>query len=422
MTAPVSHVPLDAGLDGAEGVGSGDELRNHRPLDTGCPRPLSVIRASGVAVGPTRALLEGLVPAGGSVSLLAEYGRSRTYGSCSLWQRAATSQTLVRIVVKGLQPAATYHFRLVVKTPAGTAFGADRTFRTLASGHISQGVKVGSVAVGGMSRVAALTLIARPLTSPLRMSFDGAFWQVTRTHIGARIDSARAVAVALKASPDQLLAAAKVSVDRARLQAYLIRLKRRWNHSNLVGGVRLVGTRAVVIRAKNALEVNTHRMSTLISKELTTGDQQVLQLAVKTVAATSAPSQKAVIVRLGPQTLTAYLNGRPVLTTPITSGRSALPTPIGSYHVIFRASPFVFHSPWPPGNPYWYPPTPVTWAMDFVGGDFLHDDPGEPTGAYGAGSEYGPYASHGCVHVPHDGMAFLYNWLPVGAPVIVAQQ
>jgi hypothetical protein len=89
--------------------------------------------------------------------------------------------------------------------------------------------------------------------------------------------------------------------------------------------------------------------------------------------------------------------------------------------VIFRASPFVFHSPWPRSSPFWYPPTPVTWAMDFFNGDFLHDDPGEPSDAFGTGSEYGPYASHGCVHVPHDVMAFLYRWLPVGAQVVVAQ-
>ena len=63
----------------------------------------------------------------------------------------------------------------------------------------------------------------------------------------------------------------------------------------------------------------------------------------------------------------------------------------------------------------------MTWAMYFYDNDFLHDDPAEPSSAYGAGSEYGPYASHGCVHVPHDAMAFLYDWLPVGAPVIVSQ-
>jgi lipoprotein-anchoring transpeptidase ErfK/SrfK len=59
--------------------------------------------------------------------------------------------------------------------------------------------------------------------------------------------------------------------------------------------------------------------------------------------------------------------------------------------------------------------------MEFYNGDFIHDDPGEPSTAFGSNSQAGYFASHGCVHVPHDVMAFLYNWLPVGAPLIVAQ-
>jgi hypothetical protein len=59
--------------------------------------------------------------------------------------------------------------------------------------------------------------------------------------------------------------------------------------------------------------------------------------------------------------------------------------------------------------------------MYFYDNDFLHDDPAEPSSAFGAGSNYGGYASHGCVHVPHDAMAFLWSWLPVGATVIVSQ-
>jgi lipoprotein-anchoring transpeptidase ErfK/SrfK len=59
--------------------------------------------------------------------------------------------------------------------------------------------------------------------------------------------------------------------------------------------------------------------------------------------------------------------------------------------------------------------------MEFYDGDFLHDDPGEPDSEFGADSQNGYFASHGCVHIPHSVMSFLYNWLPVGAPVIVAE-
>ena len=131
---------------------------------------------------------------------------------------------------------------------------------------------------------------------------------------------------------------------------------------------------------------------------------------------------KAVVVRLGSQTLTAYLNGKPVLTTPVTTGRTALPTPVGNYHIIFRSSPFVFHSPWPPGSPYWYPPTPVNWAMDFFDGDFLHDDPGEPTSAFGKGvPSTGPTRATAASMSPTRSWRSSTAGCRSGAQVVVAQ-
>ncbi len=162
-------------------------------------------------------------------------------------------------------------------------------------------------------------------------------------------------------------------------------------------------------------------MISAIRTALKTGLDERLRLIVNTATSGNTKPTKVVVVRLASQTLTAYLNGKKVVSAPVTTGRPALPTPVGSYHIIFRQSPFTFYSPWPPGSPYWYPPTPVNWAMDFFDGDFLHNDPGEPGNAFGTGSEYGPYASHGCVHVPDSVMSFLYNWLPVGSQVIVAE-
>lgn len=379
--------------------------------------------ASGVAVGATKALIGGFVPTGGPVWLLVEYGRGPSYGSCSAWQRNVAAETVARIQLKGLQPSATYHFRLVAKTAAATVFGTDRTFETLAGGHIPQGVEIGTIAVGGMNRAAAIAQLNRPLASPLRLDYAGAFWHVTRAQAGARVDSAHAVATALTAAPGEALPATSLSIDQTRLNAFLAKLNRRWGRAARPATVKLVGTHAVVEPARPGTTLDTRRTAALIESALESGARELLSLAVEPDPEPAGPTkpEKAVVVRLGSQTLTAYLNGKPVLTAPVTTGRPALPTPIGSYFVHFRASPYTFISPWPVGSAYYYPPAPVTWAMLFYNGDFLHDDPAEPSDAFGAGSNLGPYASHGCVHVPHDAMAFLYNWLPVGAPVIVSQ-
>ncbi|HXH98047.1 MAG TPA: L,D-transpeptidase, partial [Gaiellaceae bacterium] len=184
--------------------------------------------------------------------------------------------------------------------------------------------------------------------------------------------------------------------------------------------VHLVGDRAVVAPAKPGIRLAPMHARSAVAAYLEHGSRTVLHLPTRAAPAPRT-GEKAVVIRLESQSLTAYKNGKLVLRTPVTTGRLALPTPVGSYAIQSRHSPYTFISPWPQGSPFYYPPTPVTWAMYFYDNDFLHDDPAEPLSAYGKGSQNGPYASHGCVHVPHDAMAFLYNWLPIGAKVIVSQ-
>ena len=381
---------------------------------------------NGIAVGPTKAAIGAVVSTGAGSQAVIRYGRSSTYMVCGPVQRLGTGSLSGRVsmLLRELQPDTVYHFRLVARTAAGVVAGPERTFRTLAAGLVPQGVEVGSVPVGGKSRSQARALLTRTVAAPLRMSYAGAFWQVSRAKAGARVDLSGVLAAALTATPRQVLPVLEVKVDHVRLRSYVASLARRWGRIAATPAVRLVGTHALVTAAKRGVHVDVAKTAAMIAGELATGATGVVSLPVKQpLAATSAgtPQQKAVVIRLGSQTLTAYLDGKPVLETPITTGRPALPTPIGSYYIHFRASPYTFTSPWPPGSPYWYPPTPVTWAMFFFDGDFLHNDPGEPSSAYGAGSEYGPYASHGCVHVPYSTMSFLYNWLPVGATVIVSK-
>ena len=146
----------------------------------------------------------------------------------------------------------------------------------------------------------------------------------------------------------------------------------------------------------------------------------LLPLEVAVRAADPGPGQ-VIVIRLAAQTLTAYLNGTQVLETPVTTGRKGLRTPLGIDTIRWEESPYLFISPWPIGNPYYYPPSEVTWVLHFLsGGYFIHDAPWEPNSAFGPGSQNGPYASHGCVQVPHTAMQFLWGWTKMGATVVIA--
>jgi lipoprotein-anchoring transpeptidase ErfK/SrfK len=132
------------------------------------------------------------------------------------------------------------------------------------------------------------------------------------------------------------------------------------------------------------------------------------------------PAGHVIALDLTAQEIVFYDNGCAVRAATVTTGRPALPTPTGTFSVFTKFSPFVFHSPWPPGSPYWYPTSPVGYAMEFArGGYFLHDAPWEPASEYGPGSQNGSGASHGCVHIPAPDMAWAYGWAQIGTPVIV---
>ena len=376
-------------------------------------------------VGSTAARLQGILdPGGQQLEWFFEYGPTDLYGACTapITLVAGAAAGPVAAPLAGLASSTTYHFRLVALSTDGTSgvAGADTTVTTLPTGEIAQAVTVDGVAVGGLNSALAAQALHRLLAAPARLQLDRLRWSVPRSELGAKLDVAGAVAAALQSPPGQATAA-PINVDRARLHRYLAFADRRYGLQR-PAVVQLVRGRAVVQRARPGIAINIRRAASRAVVYLEALRSTWLRLPARRTAPpkSSGPSAKAVVIRLEAQTLTAYLNGKPILHTPVTTGRPALPTPVGSYQIEAAYSPFTFHSPWPPGSPFWYPPTPVTWAMPFYNGDFLHDDPGEPTSAFGKGSEDGPYASHGCVHVPHGTMAFLFHWLPIGATVIVA--
>ena len=126
---------------------------------------------------------------------------------------------------------------------------------------------------------------------------------------------------------------------------------------------------------------------------------------------------KLIVISLSRQVLTAYQDGTVVLTTFVATGRPQLPTPPGVYQIFHRYSPYKFISPWPYGSPYWYPSAWTSFAMEFIGGGyFIHDAPWRSW--YGPGSNL-YNGTHGCVNVPYNSMAFLWNWAPIGTTVVV---
>jgi L,D-transpeptidase catalytic domain len=136
-------------------------------------------------------------------------------------------------------------------------------------------------------------------------------------------------------------------------------------------------------------------------------------------------SGRVVIVSLREQTARFYENGKLVYWSYVTTGRPEKPSPPGLHYAMEKLYHTEFKSGDPVGSALWYAPTPINYAILYANyGFFLHDAWWRYK--FGPGSNlphWDPLAfdggSHGCVNFPEDNMAWTYNWVPIGAPIVV---
>jgi hypothetical protein len=137
---------------------------------------------------------------------------------------------------------------------------------------------------------------------------------------------------------------------------------------------------------------------------------------------------KTVVVSLSEQAMRIYNNGKLVNSMQVTTGRPTKPSPPGVWWIENKQSPTVFKSSEPKGSLYWYPDTPITYAMLYhSGGYFIHEswwrsDYGPNTQfphADASGDSYSFDGSHGCINITKDNARWLYDFVNVGTHVIV---
>ena len=107
--------------------------------------------------------------------------------------------------------------------------------------------------------------------------------------------------------------------------------------------------------------------------------------------------------------LTAWDADMPILTTLIRSGREGWRTPTGTFRT-FRKVERDDMTLLDPSDPdYYYTPN-VPWVMYFLEGGFaLHGAVWDDM--------WGTPTSHGCINIPVDIAAFLYEWADLGTLV-----
>ena len=129
--------------------------------------------------------------------------------------------------------------------------------------------------------------------------------------------------------------------------------------------------------------------------------------------------KQVLVVSLAEQAMRVYQNGKLINSYHVTTGRQELPSLPGVWSVLDRRSPVIFSAAEPKGSPYWFPDTPISYAILYhFGGYYVHDAPWRAN--FGPGTQF-PHqdasgttaynfdGSHGCINLQESDAGWVYN-------------
>jgi len=125
--------------------------------------------------------------------------------------------------------------------------------------------------------------------------------------------------------------------------------------------------------------------------------------------AAAAKGRKAIVVSIGAQMIWAYKGEDVVLSSYVSTGKAGFDTPLGHYAILTKL--------------------PSQSMEGVIGGEY-YNVPDVPSVMYFTNSghalhgtywhiNFGAPMSHGCVNLPLDVATWLYQWAPVGTPVLI---
>ena len=170
-------------------------------------------------------------------------------------------------------------------------------------------------------------------------------------------------------------------------------------------GVAALGLRPALVGAAPAPEQAPARVLHAVPEEVSSPNPW--PVPAWDLAPPAPTDGRAVVVSLSMQALWAYENGQVVRSTYVSTGTAATPTPVGLFWVNNKF-PVETMAGTIAGEDYLVEDVPNVMYFNDQG-DALH-------GAYWH-SNFGVPMSHGCVNLPLDVAAWMYEWAPMGMAV-----
>ena len=297
--------------------------------------------------------------------------------------------------------------------------GTTTTTTTTTPATIPAGVTIAGVAVGGMTRDAAVAAVQAAFAAPLPIVVAGHHLAPTPTALGSSIAAQKAVDSAQNAAAGTSIQVV-VTVRLERLRAYVATVAKRFDRpphdSQLVlrhlrpyiskGSPGRVLDRPAAVRAISAALLQNRRT------------ELVLRSKKQEQAVTRNDFGPAIVIRRGSNRLYLYDGMRQIRIFGVATGQDKYPTPLGRFEVVVK---------W--RNPWWFPPA-SPWAK---GEKPIPPGPSNPLGtrwmglsAAGVGihgtnneSSIGYSVSHGCIRMHVSDAEWLFNRVEIGTPVFI---
>lgn len=336
-------------------------------------------------------------------------------------------------------------FALVLLLAIGALAYADGQ----ASDTIADGVTVGGVDVGGMTRAEAIARleeqIGTPSRRPVKVRVAGKTKRLSADDAGVRVDLEGAADRALGASRggnfigrgwrevtggevDEDLEAA-VSVDRRAVTKFVAGVRKGVDRPAADAELSLSVTDVAVSPERNGRKLANPRSleKRVVRAFRSPGSKRRLKAKTETikpkVTERDVWRQNPTIVTVAhdAQTVRVFKNGDVVRTYKVAVGQDKFPTPRGRFAVDRMEK-----------NPVWNVPD-SDWAGDLAGKRIPGGDPRNPLVARWVGisgpvgfhgtkdlGSLGSRASHGCVRMNPNDVVDLYERVQVGTPVLIA--
>ena len=207
----------------------------------------------------------------------------------------------------------------------------------------------------------------------------------------------------------------EITLDEKKVSEYVYELSQKYDTLGNTRTFRTYNGRELVIEGGDYGWVIDQAAETRgLIETVLSGETQVREPVYECEAwsrSTNDIGYTYVEVDLTAQRLVLYVDGAPIVDTPVVTGNPNIPgmeTPVGCFSIDDKISPAVLT-----GEGY---EQPVNYWIPFIGNVGIHDAPWR--------SQFGENlymweGSHGCVNVPYDQMASIYANIGVGAPVVV---